>query len=264
LSETDRGDLLEDESGGVQSVETGVRLLVSLIELGPEPMLKTLAEHAGMPAAKAHRYLTSFVKTGLVSKSAAGRYQLGPLSVRMGLTALRRLELAGMVGPYLSELRDEVELSVLMAVWGIHGPTVVRSEPTNDLFVLNVRPGSVIPLIASSTGRLFGAYLSRSLTQSLISSELARGDFQPATPEALEEVFSEVRDRSMSRTVGDLNPGINALSAPVWDHEGHLAAVITVLGFSKTFDASWDGPAAKALRNSANGISKSLGHEFKT
>ena len=38
------------EGGGVQAVETGVRLLESLIELGPIPMLKTIAEHAGTDA----------------------------------------------------------------------------------------------------------------------------------------------------------------------------------------------------------------------
>ena len=77
LQETEpAGGAGTDESGGVQAVETGMRLIESLIELGPIPMLKTIAEHAGMPPPKAHRYLTSYCRSGLVERNpSTGGYQ---------------------------------------------------------------------------------------------------------------------------------------------------------------------------------------------
>ncbi|MEL6792802.1 MAG: helix-turn-helix domain-containing protein, partial [Pseudomonadota bacterium] len=49
---------------GVQSVRVGVELLNALAR-NPGPMtLSRLAAELDMPAAKAHRYLASFVETG--------------------------------------------------------------------------------------------------------------------------------------------------------------------------------------------------------
>src|SRR5690606_23044127 len=92
-------DKLDDSvtaQAGTQSVETGIRLLSSLAELsllGPPPMLKILAAAAGMPPAKAHRYLVSFIRTSLVERDpVSGRYRLGAMARHIGLTAIRSLD----------------------------------------------------------------------------------------------------------------------------------------------------------------------------
>jgi hypothetical protein len=64
----------------------------------------------------------------------------------------------------LGELRDELGFTVGLAVWGAAGPTFVRFEETNDALIISGRPGSVMPVLTSSTGRVFGAYLPRSIT----------------------------------------------------------------------------------------------------
>ncbi|WP_186409176.1 helix-turn-helix domain-containing protein, partial [Candidatus Accumulibacter aalborgensis] len=45
---------------GIQSIEVGTRLLRALAAHGRPMMLRDVARNAGMPAAKAHRYLVSF------------------------------------------------------------------------------------------------------------------------------------------------------------------------------------------------------------
>ena len=65
----DNGD--EDTSGGVQAVDTALRVLSALVEMGPPLMLKTVAERADMPPPKAHRYLVSFCRGGLAERDPA-------------------------------------------------------------------------------------------------------------------------------------------------------------------------------------------------
>jgi hypothetical protein len=56
-------------------------------------MLKDLAAAAGMSAAKAHRYLVSFQRLGLVTQDPRStRYDLGPAALQLGLAALARLD----------------------------------------------------------------------------------------------------------------------------------------------------------------------------
>ena len=56
-------------------------------------MLKVVAASAGMSAAKAHRYLVSFQRLGLVTQDPrTARYDLGPAALKLGLASLTRLD----------------------------------------------------------------------------------------------------------------------------------------------------------------------------
>ena len=261
-----------DESAGVQAVETGIRILSAMIELGPSPMLKTIAEHAGMPPPKAHRYLASYCRTGLVDRNPmTGGYRLGPLAVRLGLAALRHLDVVTVAAPAMAELRDELGFTVGIAIWGTYGPTFVRLEETNDVVVISTRPGSVVPILSSATGRVFGAFMPRSLTANLIDAELAGKAPTSAsiaaagrrrasmTNKEVERMFDAVRARRMANVMGDVNRGIHALCAPIFDHTGSIAAAMAVMGAAGLFDASFDGPNAAALKAKADEVSKRLG-----
>ena len=70
---------MASDQRGIQSVEVGGQLLRALAEGDGPMMLRDLARNAGMSAAKAHPYLVSFMRIGLVEQDkASGRYELDP------------------------------------------------------------------------------------------------------------------------------------------------------------------------------------------
>lgn len=257
----------DDDSGGVQAVDTALRVLSSLIEMGPPLPLKTVAERAEMQPPKAHRYLVSFCRGGLAERDpTTGGYRLGPLAVRLGLAALRHLNIVQVAGPALATLRDALGYTTGLAVWGTAGPTFVRFEETNDALIISGRPGSVMPILSSSTGRLFGAYLPRSVTQPFIDRELSGNAYPGAapgvrrfTPDEVDALFQEVRRAGMARVQGDLNPGLHGVSAPVFDHAGAIAGVITIMGSAGTIDTSLKGRNAVLLAERAREVSRRMG-----
>jgi hypothetical protein len=90
---------------GIQSIEVGTRLLRALAANGRAMMLRDIARNAGMPAAKAHRYLVSFMRMGLVEQDAnTGRYDLGEFALELGLASLARLDPVRLAGPVLDDL----------------------------------------------------------------------------------------------------------------------------------------------------------------
>lgn len=262
----------DESNGGVQAVDTGMRLLSALIELGPTPMLKTIAEHAGMAPPKAHRYLTSYCRSGLVERHPkTGGYRLGPLAIRLGLAALRHLDVVSVATPILDELRDATGFPTALAVWGTHGPTFVRVAETDSAAILSVRPGSVMPILTSSVGRVFGAWLPRTRTAALIHAELQG---QPASPSVntfgvraptpmeaadVEALFERIRAQGIASVAGDLNLGIHALAAPVFDHEASVVGAISVFGGAGLIDIRLDGPIARALIEMTRHASSRLG-----
>lgn len=59
-----------------------MEVLKVLLESGAALMFKEIAAAANMPASKAHRYLVSLVRSGLVQQdNANSKYDLGPLAI---------------------------------------------------------------------------------------------------------------------------------------------------------------------------------------
>jgi DNA-binding IclR family transcriptional regulator len=254
------------ESAGVQSIETGMRLLTTMARPGVPLMLKTLAERARMPPAKAHRYLASFARAGLVQREpGTGRYLLGPVAVQIGLAALEALDPVRVATLMLAEIRDQLGEPVVLAVWGHYGPTIVRSEEAIHPSFVSVRPGFVMPLLSSATGKIFAAWMPRVITLPLMRRELkaAKGGSANTGLRNFKDVktaLEEVRRYGVGRQTGELNAGFYGLSAPIFDHRGALVAAIGTVGVAGVFDASWTGPTATQLRRAAREISTKLGH----
>src|SRR5688500_13606489 len=83
------GGTAREDGGGVQTVKTVVDVLTAFVGAEATPMLKTVAERAGMHPAKVHRYLVSLCKTGHVHQEpGSGRYRLGPSTLRLGYAAM--------------------------------------------------------------------------------------------------------------------------------------------------------------------------------
>lgn len=251
---------------GIQSIEVGFRLLQALAASPRAMMLRDLAAAADMNPAKAHRYLVSFMRLGAVAQDpVSGRYDLGPFALQLGLAGLNRLDPVKKARPILSQMRDELDLTAGIAVWGNHGPTVVHWEESSHPVTVSLRLGDVMPMLNSATGRLYGAYLPRKQTLPLIERELAaRGnDGVPDMPRSLAEydnICAEVRAHGAARTLGGVLPGINAFSTPVFNANGHLAMGLIVLGAQSIFDAEWGGTMDRRIRDIAQQLSSELGY----
>ena len=96
---------MSTEQRGIGSVEVGGQLLRVLTEADGPMMLRDLAASAGMTAAKAHPYMVSYMRLGLVEQDrASGRYELGPLALQMGLASMRRLNPVRVATEAIAEL----------------------------------------------------------------------------------------------------------------------------------------------------------------
>src|ERR1700728_4472820 len=129
-------------SRAIQSIEVGGELLRALARSGEPMMLRDLAREAGMAPAKAHPYLVSFSRIGLIEQDeTSGRYEIGALALELGLISLRRLSAVRIAAPRIATLASEIDHAVSLAVWGTHGPTVVRLGGPSHRVRLSSRGG---------------------------------------------------------------------------------------------------------------------------
>ncbi|WP_317205048.1 IclR family transcriptional regulator [Janthinobacterium sp.] len=258
---------MKKERRGIQSVEVGGQLLEALVSEGAPMLLRDLAQKAGMTSAKAHPYLVSLGNIGLIQQdSVSGRYELGPFALQMGLISLQLLDPVKIALAETAALCEEIGHTVALAVLGNCGPTIVHLDESRQPIHVKMRTGTVMSILNTATGRVFSAYLPAEQVARLSAREL--GDPGVAnhagatfTAAALAALLAEVRGHGMARTVGDPTPGINAISAPVFDHAGKMALAVTAIGPMGSLDAAWDGAAATRLKECAARISRRLGHK---
>lgn len=260
-------DLDAPARSGIQSIEVGFRLLEVLTHTNGPMMLRDLARAAPMNPAKAHRYLVSFARLGLVAQTPEGRYDLGPFALEMGLLSLNRQDPMRRARPAAAALRDELDHTIGLAVWGNQGPAIVHWEEASHPVTVSLRLGDVMPMLNSATGRVFGAYLPRAQTLSFIERELERAathaDDNPELPrtlDAYDTICAEVRARGAARIQGGVLPGINAMSLPIFDANSQLCLVLIALGAQSTFDTTWSSPLERRLRQAAQQLSADLGY----
>jgi DNA-binding IclR family transcriptional regulator len=122
--------------------------------------------------------------------------------------------------------------------------------------------GSVLPLLSSSTGLVFSAFLPSRETVELREREIQAGLAHAlADDQAYALTCEQIRSRGLHFVHGLLMPGVDALSAPVFNAVGKIAAVITVVGPTSMFHADEQGPAARQLLATAKAISWRMGFE---
>jgi DNA-binding IclR family transcriptional regulator len=267
-TDTDTADEAAEEKvrSGIQSIEVGFRLLDVLTNEPRAMMLRDLAQRAGMSPAKAHRYLVSFQRLGVVAQDpVSGRYELGGFALQMGLARLARVDGVKLARIALTALRDQFDQTVGIAVWGNQGPTIVHWMESSHPAKASLKLGDVMPLLGSATGLLFAAYLPRGKTAAMIERELAdtrRSPHHggPHTAEAVDALLADVRAHRAARVEGMLLPTIHAFCMPVFDALGELALAVIALGHEGAFDIRWGGEIDTALRACAEKLSYELGH----
>ncbi len=246
---------------GIHSIEVGSTLLAALAKARRPQMLRDLAQQAGMPAAKAHRYLVSFGRMGLIEQhSETGLYDLGPFALQLGLSALARLDPVTLAAATLPDLSRGTGQTVALAVWANHGPTIVRWLGADTPVAASLRVGSVMPLTRSATGGAYLAYLPKETTQTMVRKELAdnqRKGLEPTTQEAVEAFAEQTRRQGFART-SDFIPGIGGMAAPVFDHSGSMVLALVALGYSKPFEAHIQRISAEVV-HAATALSRRLG-----
>jgi DNA-binding IclR family transcriptional regulator len=260
-------DSAADGRRSIQSVESGFRLLQVLVDAGIPLTLRDLAARAGMTSSRAHPYLVSFTRVGVVQQdSASGQYELGPFALQMGLVSLQRLDPVRVALPHATRLAAQIGHTLAIAVLGSHGPTMIHISEASYPVHVNMRKGTVMSMRHTATGHVFAAWLPPKVAQHYIDREI--GDtavvtsVSPDRPDeaAWRSLVNDIRQAGLARALGNPLPGIDALSVPVFDHSGNITLALTSLGPSSLFDASADGPIARALLDCAAAISAQLGY----
>jgi DNA-binding IclR family transcriptional regulator len=256
---------VRSDARGIQSVEAGYQLL-ELLANAPGPMsLTALALGAGMATSRAHLYLTSFLRLGLVSRATpGGAYALGPAALRLGLAAITQLDVLQIARDAMFELRDSTGGPVFLSVWGNRGPTVIHRVEGMYWIPGEVRVGTVFPILSASGLAFMTAFPEqhvRSLVEAALRETPSHDPWHDLAVDDVVKLVAEVRHDGYARGRGVVarGSGLVGLTAPIVDHEGVVTAALTINSTPQGKPAA-DAAAVDALLATSRRVSWEIGH----
>jgi DNA-binding IclR family transcriptional regulator len=252
---------------GIQSVEVAGRLLRALADARAPLTPGDLAASGELPSSQAHAYLVSLARLGLIKRDAlSGRYEPGPLALRLGLLHLAQQSALREAVPRAAALAQTLGCSVALCIAGPQGPTIVRYEHASLPLHVNLHVGTVMSLPRTATGRVFCAFLAPEAVRAMWANQAAQPAYvgigygthdaapEPDADASFAATLETIRARGFELAVDAPSPGVSSVCVPVLDEARELRLTLTAIGASGTLDLRASGAAVQALRETAQAI----------
>jgi len=195
-----------------------------------------LSNLTGLPKSTTHRLVTALVNEGLlVQDEDSHKYALSLRVTALGASILSSHTVRKVARPILMGLRDETHESVHLAV--LEGMEAVIIDTEDSYFfvrAVNV-PGQHLPAHAVSTGKVLLAYQWETRLREILSHAALTGytDNTITDPRLLFEELRKVRASGYAISCGELEEGIDAVAAPIFDHLNTVVAAVSIGGPSE-------------------------------
>lgn len=229
----------------------------------PEPTLQQIARATGLPASTCQRLVQNMVHEGFLDRDG-DRYRIGLRLVQWAAPGTFGLDTVRLVRPILQELRDHTGETACLYMRDGAYRTVVAVAETRHVVMRPFLVGQVMPIHAGAPGKIFLAF-DPDARDALLGTELTR--FTPATPanwKQLDEQAEQARKQGFFAAFGERNSDVGSISAPVFKHDGQLAAVLG-LGFPTQRITPKDVPRLGSIvAEAANTASAALGYASLT
>jgi len=240
----------------IGAAQRAISVLDTLADAG-ELGTNEIARRTGMTPSTVSRQVGTLAASGLVERVAAtGRYRLGLRIVHLANALLARLDVREVARPHLQALVEATGETATLSVPGDDDAITVDFVPGRHQVQPVSRLGRPSIAHATSAGKVMLAFSGRELPSSTLRA------YTPRTitdPRVLAEEIARVRERGYAVAVGEREPDLTAVAAPIRGSRGELEAIVALQGPSSRFDDAEIEHALPLLRERAEAISRELG-----
>ncbi len=250
--------------GSVQSVERAAAILRLLAEEDEPVGLSQIAAALGLAKGTVHGIIRTLEDVGFVEQDrASGPYRVATEVFRFGWTRLDSNELRSKALNWTDALAARTGESARVAAF-TNGRAVVahhvfRGDGGNQVLVT----GSVVPLHASALGKVLLAF-DPGAARSIAHRQLPPLTSRTITDKvALQRELAAIRDEGWGGSVGEEQPGVAGIAAPIRDRGGYVVAVVGIEGSVDRMCDERSRPRTalvSQVTRAGRSISRELGH----
>lgn len=247
----------------VQSLDRALDILDCFTFNQKELTQNEIVQKTALNRTTAMRLLSHLVSRGYLKYNDLNRhYQLGNKNLELGGIALASISLRAVAAPCLTQLRNEIGHTILLAVRIEDDLVYVDKRDGKGVMVTTSEIGRRRPLHFGMLGMILMAYLPIAEQERLLEEQ----PLVAYTPKSITDrgVFlselMKIRESGYYIGKEDVFEGVGGISAPVRDYEGN---VVAALGFTMILSlldgAGIEKEMKKKVVDTAMAISRGLG-----
>jgi DNA-binding IclR family transcriptional regulator len=222
----------EPRETGIQSVRRAASLLRAFGSGAPELGVSELGRRLNLHKSTVSRLLATLESEGLLERApGTEKYRLGPEFARLAGRADHFGDVREVARPFLVELAEVTRETANLAV--LDGDEVNNVDQVSGPHLVRIGNwvGRRTPLHCVANGKALLAFLPKADLERLTAGPLPGLTPHTVTrPSALRAGLAQVRRQGYATALGEIEEGLNAIAAPIWDADGTVAAAISVSG----------------------------------
>ncbi len=246
----------------VPAVEQASRILICLAgSVTPKMTLTQICNRVGIHKSKGYSILNTLGQFGFVEKDPRTKeYSLGVGLLFLGRSVLDNLDMKEIVSPYLEMLSSQTSSTALFGLISAEQVFITAKHETNQAVGVTIRLGHRFHISAGAHGKAIVAFMPEEERRMILGRDRLYfyGDTRSMDKRLLEKELAECRKSGFAIDKGGLQPGINAVSAPVFGSGDRMIGCLIVIGTFSDNKMQEYGP--KVVR-AAMKISSQLGAE---
>jgi len=225
----------------VAAVERALAVLDALSDGSPELGTNEIARRTGINASTVSRLLATLAGVRLL---------------QLGNAVLARLDLREVARPYLHELVAATGETATLSAPGERDAVTVDFVQSASSVQSVARVGRPSVAHATATGKIMLAFGA---------AEPAAGQLKAYTPRTITDrrklvtELERARKQGWAEAVGEREPHLNAIAAPVFGARGELAAIMGIQGPALRFSRDAMKAAVRPLLDRSAAVSATLG-----
>lgn len=250
----------------ISSVKKALDILKLFDDQRPELTLSEISELSGIGKSSMLRFLYTLYNEGFVAyDETTKKYSLGIEMYRLGLSKFNSLDVRKIARRYLQKLSNEMNMICYVGIRQGDVLAMVDQIIPNSVPAwaqLTVQSGGTSELYSTGIGRLFLAQDSDAEVEQYLN-RVPLKKFTDATvidKKALMELVRQARSDRFSGNVGENEPHIYSLCAPVYGRNGRMVAGVSLCGLQEVVCTERYDECLEKICRAAMDISRELGY----
>jgi IclR family transcriptional regulator, acetate operon repressor len=237
-------------ASGTQSIDRAAQLLVAVAD-SVEPIgVGELAEATDLPKSTVSRLVAALERHALVQRDGArGPLRPGPVMMRLARRGVGDRDLVDLSADSLRRLAEASSETINLAVPTPLGVEHLSQVDSHHFIGSTNWIGRRVPHTSTAVGKVFLAFGAVRVTR----------EHAPLRPE-----LETVRARGYATAIGELEPGLAAMAAPVRDGSGDVLAALSISGPEGRLTRERIAELAPGLLHEAATVSARLGYRTTT
>lgn len=246
----------------MQSVDRIVTILSLLSEAGKGLGITELYTSCDLPKSTLHRTLNSLLEYGFVLQDEqTKKYRLGHAVLRLGASFLAQNDLRSYARAYLEKLGAELNESVYLTILNDESAICVDTFGATRNLNYFVHIGRDMPFNTTAAAKVILAFQPEELIRRIISSKklVKLTENSIVEPDRLFQHLMDIKDQGYGICEEEMEEGVTAIAAPIWNWGGQVVASVAVIGPSVRLGGEIRQEIIEKVKKTAENISRELG-----